>query len=98
MFVVLTAELALAESALPAWYPPKTNTITQSIKPPPITRPLRPRPARGKKDDIWYGRTVIKSCTRLDYATAQNIIDKKMANGEKRVYEAYWPKSCQPTG
>jgi len=52
----------------------------------------------GKKDDIWYGRTVIKSCARLDYATAQNIIDKKVANGEKRVDEAFWPKSRQPTG
>jgi exoribonuclease R len=31
-----------------------------------------------KADDVWYGRTVIKSCARLDYATAQNIIDKKV--------------------
>jgi len=51
-----------------------------------------------KKGDIWYGRTVIKSCARLDYATAQNIIDKKVANGEKQVDEKYWPKSRQPTG
>lgn len=52
----------------------------------------------GKKDDIWYGKTVIKSCARLDYATAQNIIDEKVANGEKRADEAFWPKSRQPTG
>jgi len=51
-----------------------------------------------KKGDIWYGRTVIKSCSRLDYATAQNIIDKKVANGEKQVDEKFWPKSRQPTG
>ena len=51
-----------------------------------------------KKDDIWYGRTVIKSCARLDYATAQNIIDNKVANGERHVDEKYWPKSRQPTG
>jgi len=51
-----------------------------------------------KKGDIWYGRTVIKSCSRLDYATAQNIIDKKVANGEQQVDEKYWPKSRQPTG
>ncbi|KAL7531929.1 hypothetical protein ACHAXR_008498 [Thalassiosira sp. AJA248-18] len=51
-----------------------------------------------KKDDIWYGRTVIKSCARLDYATAQNIIDGKVATGESRVDETLWPKSRQPTG
>jgi len=50
------------------------------------------------EDDIWYGRTVIKSCARLDYATAQNIIDKKVANGEPHVDATYWPKSRQPTG
>jgi len=53
---------------------------------------------KGEKDDIWYGRTVIKSCARLDYATAQNIIDKKVANGEKCVDDTLWPKSRQPTG
>ena len=51
-----------------------------------------------KEDDIWYGRTVIKSCSRLDYATAQNIIDGKVANGNKQVDETLWPKSRQPTG
>ncbi|EED93236.1 ribonuclease, partial [Thalassiosira pseudonana CCMP1335] len=53
-----------------------------------------------KEDDIWYGRTVIKSCARLDYATAQNIIDNKVAaaNGESEVDETLWPKSRQPTG
>lgn len=56
----------------------------------------------GKKseNDVWYGRTVIKSCARLDYATAQNIIDRKVATGESvdDVDETYWPKSRQPTG
>jgi len=53
-----------------------------------------------RADDIWYGRTVIKSCSRLDYATAQNIIDRKVACGEKSsdVDEKLWPKSRQPTG
>jgi len=53
-----------------------------------------------KKDDIWYGRTVIKSCARLDYATAQNIIDRKVAKGEGKgqVDESFWPISRQPTG
>jgi exoribonuclease R len=57
--------------------------------------------AHGKaKDDVWYGRTVIRSCARLDYATAQNIIENKVATGEavEKVDVALWPKSRQPTG
>lgn len=53
---------------------------------------------KNKPDDIWYGRTVIKSCARLDYATAQNIIDGKVATGEAQADEKFWPKSRQPTG
>ncbi|KAL3786259.1 hypothetical protein HJC23_005337 [Cyclotella cryptica] len=53
---------------------------------------------KSKADEVWYGRTVIKSCSRLDYATAQNIIDNKVAIGEKEVDETLWPKSRQPTG
>jgi len=53
---------------------------------------------KSKEDDVWYGRTVIKSCARLDYATAQNIIDRKVATGEKVADETFWPKSRQPTG
>ena len=56
------------------------------------------RKGKAKPDDVWYGRTVIKSCARLDYATAQNIIDKKVATGEKELDETLWPKSRQPTG
>ena len=52
----------------------------------------------GIGESIWYGRTVIKSCARLDYATAQNIIDNKVANGEAHADESFWPKSRQPTG
>ena len=61
---------------------------------------LSKKGGRGKKkadDEIWYGRTVIRSCARLDYATAQNIIDGKVATGESKVDESYWPKSRQPT-
>lgn len=58
------------------------------------------RSSEDGEDDVWYGRTVIKSCARLDYATAQNIIDRKVATGESvdQVDENYWPKSRQPTG
>jgi DIS3-like exonuclease 2 len=52
----------------------------------------------GGNSNVWYGRTVIKSCARLDYATAQNIIDRKVATGEKRADTKYWPTSRQPTG
>ena len=51
-----------------------------------------------KGHEVWYGRTVIKSCARLDYATAQNIIDMKVATGENEVSEEFWPTSRQPTG
>jgi hypothetical protein len=58
---------------------------------------LAKKKSKGNKqaNDVWYGRTVIKSCSRLDYATAQNIIDRKVANGEKTcdVDEKLWPKS-----
>jgi len=49
-------------------------------------------------DSVWYGRSVIKSCARLDYATAQNIIEKKVAFGENEIDENFWPKSRRPTG
>ena len=51
-------------------------------------------------DNVWYGRTVIRSCARLDYATAQNIIDRKVAYDENDVDvdEQLWPKSRRPTG
>lgn len=40
---------------------------------------------------IWYGRTVIKSCARLDYATAQNIIENKVCEEE-----SLWPLERRP--
>ena len=56
----------------------------------------------GKKqeDDVWYGRSVIKSCARLDYATAQNIIEGKVGNGERAedMDESLWPASRRPSG
>jgi DIS3-like exonuclease 2 len=62
---------------------------------------------KGKKgkvlqEDVWYGRTIIKSCARLDYATAQNIIEGKVLPfgelGESHVDEDLWPLSRRPTG
>jgi len=52
-----------------------------------------------KGQDVWYGRSVIKSCARLDYSTAQNIIENKVAYpGENETDENLWPKSRRPTG
>lgn len=50
------------------------------------------------KEQIWYGKTVIKSCARLDYDTAQNIIEGKVANGEGKIDNELWPKSRRPSG
>ena len=54
----------------------------------------------GKSPDIWYGRTVIRSVARLDYATAQNIIDGKVATGELpgEMDATLWPPSRRPNG
>eukprot|EP00980_Cylindrotheca_fusiformis_P006975 scaffold1469_cov119-Cylindrotheca_fusiformis.AAC.19 len=51
-----------------------------------------------KGQKVFYGRSVIKSCARLDYATAQNIIEDKVGCGENEVDEELWPKSRRPTG
>lgn len=51
-----------------------------------------------KGHDIFYGRSVIKSCARLDYSTAQNIIERKVAFGENEINEELWPTSRRPTG
>lgn len=48
--------------------------------------------------NVWYGRTLIKSCCRLDYATAQNLIDNKVVFGENELDEELWPISRRPTG
>ena len=58
---------------------------------------------KGKKgkEKVWYGRTVIKSCARLDYNTAQNIIDGKCGNPgqtDANISEELWPRSRRPTG
>lgn len=52
------------------------------------------------EDSIWYGRTVIKSCARLDYSTAQNIIENKVANGEteSNMDSELWPLDRRPSG
>ena len=54
----------------------------------------------GKSPNIWYGRTVIRSCARLDYATAQNIIEGRVATGETadEMDETLWPPSRRPDG
>ena len=57
-------------------------------------------PKSNGKEHVWYGRSVIKSCARLDYATAQNIIEGKVGNLEDSsdVNEKMWPASRRPSG
>eukprot|EP00977_Amphora_coffeiformis_P013282 scaffold3421_cov181-Amphora_coffeaeformis.AAC.22 len=61
---------------------------------------MNPDGTLGKSPDIWYGRTVIRSCARLDYSTAQNIIENKVGTGEtaRDMDEAMWPPSRRPDG
>ena len=56
--------------------------------------------SRKHDDEVWYGRSIIKSCARLDYATAQNIIEGKVATGERTdsMDESLWPASRRPRG
>mmetsp|Transcript_20216 Transcript_20216/g.57981 ORF Transcript_20216/g.57981 Transcript_20216/m.57981 type:complete len:980 (+) Transcript_20216:2-2941(+) len=59
------------------------------------------RGKKRRKEKVWYGRTVIKSCARLDYNTAQNIIDGKCGNPgqtDADISEELWPRSRRPTG
>jgi DIS3-like exonuclease 2 len=51
----------------------------------------------GNNDDVWYGKSVIRSCARLDYNTAQNIIESKV-NGSNDPSEELWPKARRPSG
>jgi hypothetical protein len=50
-----------------------------------INGTLAKKKSKGGKasNDVWYVRTVIKSCSHQDYATAQNIIDGKVTTGEQ---------------
>jgi DIS3-like exonuclease 2 len=50
-----------------------------------------------KNHKAWYGRSVIKSCAKLDYATAQNIIERKVAYGENQLDDTLWPVDRRPT-
>eukprot|EP00939_MAST-03C_sp_MAST-3C-sp1_P004063 g4063.t1 len=47
----------------------------------------------------WYGRTVIRSCCKLDYGTAQKMIDGTIPVGSKGsdVSDGDWEKERRPT-
>ena len=48
----------------------------------------------------WYGRTIIRSCCRLDYANAQDMIDGKIKLQtfveDDGVNEIKWPVNRRP--
>lgn len=49
---------------------------------------------------VWYGRTVIRSCARLDYSTAQQIIDAPIATDDEQQWKSgadWWIPARRPT-
>eukprot|EP00946_MAST-07B_sp_MAST-7B-sp1_P003648 g3648.t1 len=52
------------------------------------------------KDPPWYGRTVIRSCCKLDYGLAQAMIEGEVdaSDGEDVSKNAKWPVNRRPTG
>mmetsp|Transcript_18645 Transcript_18645/g.22144 ORF Transcript_18645/g.22144 Transcript_18645/m.22144 type:complete len:978 (+) Transcript_18645:55-2988(+) len=49
---------------------------------------------------IWFGKSVIRSCAKLDYDTAQRIIDKVIPSSPKQdeVSDADWEYKRRPEG
>jgi DIS3-like exonuclease 2 len=48
----------------------------------------------------WFGRTVIRSCSKLDYGTAQRIVDGEMssyAENGAEIQEELWESVRRPT-
>ena len=58
--------------------------------------------ARGNltADAPWYGRTVIRSCCKLDYGIAQAMIDGNVVaeDGHDMSKDSRWPANRRPTG
>lgn len=49
----------------------------------------------------WYGRTIIRSCCKLDYGTAQRVIDGEITTEDAEagsVDPALWETARRPTG
>lgn len=57
---------------------------------------MNPDGTLSQDHDVWYGRSVIKSCARLDYKTAQNLIEKKEAGDFGNLTEEIWPIARRP--
>lgn len=45
----------------------------------------------------WFGRTVIRSCAKLDYGLAQDMIDGRVTGDDATTQSTKWPKERQPT-
>jgi exoribonuclease R len=48
-------------------------------------------------DEPWYGRSVIRSCCKLDYGLAQHMIEETVKDGTTSNVDA-WPLDRRPTG
>lgn len=44
----------------------------------------------------WYGRTVIRSCAKLDYGLAQKMIDGEVTHKDAVPGSTKWPENRQP--
>ena len=50
-----------------------------------------------KGDRPWYGRTVIRSCCKLDYGTAQNMLDGTIKPSDKEISSDLWDLERRPS-
>lgn len=50
------------------------------------------------KTDVWYGKSVIRSCARLDYGTAQKCIDNECGTSRSKAEDPkVWDPARQPS-
>ncbi|CAI2180934.1 5098_t:CDS:10 [Funneliformis geosporum] len=49
----------------------------------------------GKSIDTWYGRTIIRTCAKLSYENAQEVIDGKPLNAEVKIFNDYSSKEVE---
>ena len=61
---------------------PQTDRLAYSV----IWR-MHPDGTRVENAPVWYGRTVIRSCCKLDYGTAQRMVDGEITVHDSSLWE-----------
>jgi protein SSD1 len=51
--------------------------------------------AEGKPIETWYGRTIIRPCTKLSYENAQEVIDGNPLNAEVKTFNDHNAKEVE---